>query len=77
MADGDHLENWSKCNNAAMHSPIMIKFGLLMRCGTPEAIPSSKAEPKVEINRQRPQFWISFSLNISAAEQNIFTEFGK
>jgi len=75
MTDGDHLENWSNGNNSTTHSPIMINFGVPMHRGTIDAAVSSKVKPKVDVNRQPAPFWISFSLDTSAAEQNIFTEF--
>ena len=55
----------------------MIKFDVQIHSGTPEAAMSSKVESEVEINRQRAPFWILFSLNMSAAEQNIFSEFDR
>jgi len=58
-----------------MHRRIMIKFGMRMHSETTKTAVSSKTEPEVEIDRQRSPFWISFSLNILAAEQNICTEF--
>jgi len=36
----------------------------------------SKPEPEVEMIRQWPPFWILFSDNISAVDQNISTKFG-
>jgi len=48
----------------------------LVQYGSAEVVPWSISKPEVEMSRQRPPYWISFSVYIAAIYRDICTKFG-